>query len=80
MDPTLEISMVRENLALSISVWTAAKKGMITTAHLPTGRAAVTSDAGRVVEVFIPLELHGEVGFFIILLIIQFRSNCLLAI
>ena len=60
MEPVLEISMVRENLALAIAVWTAVKKGLITTAHLPTGRAAVTSDAGRVVEIFNPLELHGE--------------------
>ena len=50
MEPVLEISMVRENLALAIAVWTAVKKGLITTAHLPTGRAAVTSDTGRVVE------------------------------
>jgi len=60
MEPVLEISMVRENLALAIAVWTAVKKGLVTTAHLPTGRSAVTSDAGRVVELFNPLELHGE--------------------
>jgi len=60
MEPVLEISMVRENLALAIAVWTAVKKGLITTAHLPTGRAVVTSDAGQVVEIFNPLELHGE--------------------
>jgi hypothetical protein len=60
MEPVLEIRMVRENLALAIAVWTAVKKGLVTTAHLPTGRSAVTSDAGRVVEIFNPLELHGE--------------------
>jgi len=60
MEPVLEIGMVRENLALAIAVWTAVKKGLITTAHLPTGRAVVTSDAGQVVEIFNPLELHGE--------------------
>ena len=60
MEPVLEISMVRENLALAIAVWTAVQKGLITKAHLPTGRAAVTSDAGRVVEIFNPLVLHGE--------------------
>ena len=60
MEPVLEISTVRENLALAIAMWTAVKKGMITTAHLPTGRSVVTSDAGSVVEIFNPLELHGE--------------------
>ena len=64
MEPVLEISMVRENLALAIGVWTAVKKGLITTAHLPTGRSAVTSDSGRVVEIFNPLELHGEEDLF----------------
>lgn len=60
MEPALEISMVRENLALAIAYWTGVKKGLITTDHLPTGRAVVTSEAGRVVELFNPLELRGD--------------------
>lgn len=60
MEPALEIKMVRENLALAIAYWTGVRKGLITSAHLPTGRAVVTSEAGRVVEVFNPLELKGD--------------------
>jgi hypothetical protein len=60
MEPTLEIKMVRENLALAVACWTAVKKGLITPAHLPTGRAVVTSEAGEVVELFNPLELKGD--------------------
>ena len=59
MDPAMEIRMVRDNLALAISFWTTVKKGLITPEHLPSGRAVVTSDAGKVVEVFNPLELKG---------------------
>ena len=58
--PALEIGMVRENLALAIAYWTAVRKGLITSAHLPAGRDVVTSEAGQVVEVFNPLELRGE--------------------
>ena len=60
MDPVLEIKMVRENLALAVGIWAAAKKGMITTLHLPQGRVVVTSDAGRVVEVPSLPELNGD--------------------
>lgn len=34
MEPALEIKMVRDNLALAVSLWTAANKGLITSAHL----------------------------------------------
>ena len=34
MEPALEIKMVRDNLALAVSLWTAADKGVITPAHL----------------------------------------------
>ena len=60
MEPALEIKMVRENLALAIAYWTGVRKGLITSAHLPAGRAIVTSDAGQVVEVFNSLKLEGN--------------------
>jgi len=60
MEPALEIKMVRENLALAIAYWIGVRKGLITSAHLPTGRAVVTSEVGRVVEVFNSLELKGN--------------------
>ena len=60
MEPALEIKMVRENLALAIAYWTGVRKGLITSAHLPAGRAIVTSDTGQVVEVFNSLKLEGN--------------------
>ncbi len=58
--PELEIQMVRENLALAISYWTAVRKGQITPAHLPAQRDVVTTETGRVVEVFNPLRIRGQ--------------------
>ena len=49
--------MVRENVALAMALWAGAKKGFITTEHVPTGRAAVPTDDGRLVKVFNPLDL-----------------------
>lgn len=60
LDPAVEIRMVRENLALALSFWTTVKKGLITPEHLPAGRAVVTSNDGKVVEVFNSLELKGD--------------------
>ena len=58
--PQLEIQMVRENLALAISYWTAVRKGQITPAHLPAQRDVVTTETGHVVEVFNPLRIRGQ--------------------
>ena len=58
--PELEIQMVRENLALAISYWTAIRKGQITPAHLPAQRDVVTTETGHVVEVFNPLRIRGQ--------------------
>ena len=58
--PELEIQMVRENLALAISYWTAVRKGQITPAHLPAERDVVTTETGHVVEVFNPLRIRGQ--------------------
>ena len=44
MEPALEIKMVRENLALAVCLWAAAKKGLITPLHLPAGRVVLTED------------------------------------
>lgn len=60
MEPALEIKMVRENLALAVGLWAAAKKGLITPLHLPTGRVVLTEDAGRPVEVANTLGLKGQ--------------------
>ena len=58
--PELEIQMVRENLALAISYWTAVRKGQITPAHLPAQRDVVTTETGHVVEVFNPLRIRSQ--------------------
>ena len=60
MEPELEIKMVWENLALAMALWAGMKKGLITRAHLPTGRAVVPSDDGLVVEVINPLDLKTD--------------------
>ena len=60
MEPELKIKMVWENLALAMALWAGMKKGLITRAHLPTGRAVVPSDEGFVVEVVNPLVLKTE--------------------
>ena len=60
MDPAQEVKMVWENLALALALWAGAKKGLITTAQVPTGRAAVPTDDGKIVEMFNPLELSSN--------------------
>ena len=60
MEPALEIKMVRENLALAVGLWAAAKKGLITPLHLPAGRVVLTEGAGRSVEVTTTLGLKGQ--------------------
>ena len=46
--------------ALAMALWAGMKKGLITRAHLPTGRAVVPSDEGFVVEVVNPLDLKSD--------------------
>ncbi len=47
MEPAFEIKMVRDNLALAVSLWMAADKGVITPAHLLSGpRVGVTTGHG----------------------------------
>ena len=58
MDPVQEVKMVWENLALAMALWAGTKKGLINTAQVPTGRAAVPTDDGAVIEVFNPLKLR----------------------
>ena len=60
MEPVQEIKIVWENLALAMALWAGTKKGLITTAQVPTGRAAVPTDDGKVVEVFNPLDLRSN--------------------
>ena len=60
MEPAQEIKMVWENLALAMALWAGTKKGLITTAQVPTGRAAVPTDDGMLVEVLNPLELKSN--------------------
>ena len=52
--------MVWEDLALTMALWAGMKKGLITRAHLPTGRAVVPSKEGFVVEVVNPLDLKTD--------------------
>ncbi len=60
MKAALEIKMVRENLALAVGLWAAAKKGLITPLNLPAGRVVLTEDAGRSVEITNPLGLKDQ--------------------
>ena len=60
MEPAQEIKMVWENLALAMALWAGTKKGLITTAQVPTGRAAVPTDDGKIIEVFNSLELKNN--------------------
>ena len=62
MEPALEIKMVRENLALAVGLWAAAKNGLITPLHLPAGRVVLTEDSGRRVEVTSALDLKDQQG------------------
>lgn len=43
MEPALEIKMVRDNLALAVSLWTAADRGDITSANLALDHQGATS-------------------------------------
>ena len=60
MEPALKIKMVRENLALAVGLWAAAKKDLITPLHLPAGRVVLTEDAGQPVEITNILGLKGQ--------------------
>ena len=56
MESYLQIKLVQENLALAISLWAAAQRGVITAGLIP-GRSEVLADSGQVVEVCTPLQL-----------------------
>ncbi len=56
MEPSLQIQMVRENLALSIAISAAAQRGVISAAYLP-GRVDFIANNGRPVTVSTPLQL-----------------------
>lgn len=56
MEPSLQIQMVRENLALSIAISAAAQRRVITAAFLP-GRVDFIADNGHPVSVSAPLQL-----------------------
>ena len=60
MEPALEIKTVRENLALALGLWAAARTGSITPLHLPAGRVVLTVDSGRPVEVTNTLGLKDQ--------------------
>ena len=60
MEPAVEIKMVRDNLALALALWAAAKKGLITPSHLPAGRVVLTEDSGRRVAVTSTLGFKGQ--------------------
>ncbi len=52
--------MVWENLALAIALCKGVQKGLITRAHVPTGRTVAVSNDGPAVEVMSPLNLAKE--------------------
>lgn len=56
METSLQIRMVRENLALSIAISAAAQRGVISAAFLPA-RADFIAENGRPVSVSTPLQL-----------------------
>ena len=60
MEPALEIKVVRQNLALALALWAAAKKSLITPLHLPSSRVVLPEDAGRPLEVTSTLGLKGQ--------------------
>ena len=57
MKSALQITMVKENLALAIALWAAAQRGVITGAFL-TGQIEFTSFTGQMMAVSTPLELR----------------------
>ena len=55
MDSHLRIKLVQENLALSISLWAAAERGVITAGLIP-GRSEILRRSGQIVKVSTPLQ------------------------
>lgn len=56
MESYLRIKLVQENLALAISLWAAAERGVITAGFIP-GRSEILTGSGRIVKVSTPLQL-----------------------
>ena len=57
MESAVQITMVKENLAVAIALWAAAQRGVITGAFLP-GKLEFTSYSGQMMAVSTPLELR----------------------
>lgn len=57
MESALQITMVKENLAVAIALWAAAQRGVITGAFLP-GQIEFTTYTGQMMSVSTPLELR----------------------
>ena len=56
MESYLRIKLVQENLALAISLWAAAQRGVITAGLIP-GRSEILTGSGQIVKVSTPLQL-----------------------
>jgi hypothetical protein len=57
VESAFQIKIVRENLALAISLWAAASKGVITAAFVPA-KTEFPAENGEIVKVSSPLELR----------------------
>ena len=57
MESAVQIRLVRENLALTIALWAAAQKGVITAGFLPN-QSEVENDDGDLVRVSVPFEVR----------------------
>lgn len=57
MESAVQIKLVRENLALTISLWAAAQKGVITAGFLPNQSDVETAN-GEMVRVSVPFEVR----------------------
>ena len=57
MESAIQIRLVRENLALTIALWAAAQKGVITAGFLPN-QSEVENDDGDQVRVSVPFEVR----------------------
>ena len=57
VESALQITMVKENLAVAMALWAAAQRGVITGAFLP-GQIEFTSFTGQMMAVSTPLEVR----------------------
>ena len=57
MESAVQIGLVRQNLALSMALWAAAQKGVITAGFLPN-QSEVENDEGDLVRVSVPFEVR----------------------